>query len=104
MIDHKQFCDEVMNLEDEDTPKYLKRPSEWHKMVWKEILRKLSLKFIRSTGEGGLRYQLSRADKFEHLRYLFLTEFFVEQPTQIQNLEICEIWVEKCFRSKGLIL
>ena len=109
MINHKQFSNDVWNLDDPEIPKFLKsRPNDWNRMAFKETLRRLSLKFIQNPGENGLRYQLINANNIlveeEHLRYVFLTEWLIEKPSRIENSEIFgKMWVEKFFKSKNLL-
>lgn len=108
MNNHAQFCEEIEDLEDTDIPGYIKtRSSNWNKMVFKEILRRMSLKFIKNTGEDGLRYQLVTANNIlveeEHLRYAFLTEWLIEEPARIDKAVIFgKKWVLEFFRSIGL--
>ena len=108
LINHKQFGQEVRDLGDSDIPKFLKnRAGDWNQMACKEILRRLSLKFIRSTSENGLRHQLISSNDIlveaEQLRYVILTEWLVEKPSRIENPEVFDkLWIERFFKSKGL--
>lgn len=109
MHQSKQFGQEISNVKEEDLSKFLKgRPNDWNKMVFKEILRRISLRFVKNRGEDGLRYQLVNANNIlveeEHLKYVILTEWLMEKPARIESSEIFgKVWVEKFFRSRNLI-
>lgn len=109
LINSKQLGKEIYELEDYEIPKFLTgRPNDWNRTAFKEVMRRVSLNFIRDLSEKGLRYQLVNANNIlveeEHLRYVYLTEWLVDKPSRIENSEIFgKMWVENFFKSKKLL-
>ena len=109
-IDHRAFLQEIYMLRTEDKEANMRlfgNSTKWNKLLNKEIFRRISLEFIRNLEQGGLISELMSADNIsvgtEHIRYAFLTEWLVDDPTRMETAEVFgKRWVQEFFTENSI--